>query len=399
METDVRKLEQMIVEANRRQSQYDSRERFGMFCEEYGITKPTHAEFDTEQEIYDKTRLARKTDLSVVCRTHFELNLLIKEYGKIFEDTPIVEGKWKFTLNELKEINIDELLKLHIHDTYWVIDFLKSTYNTIVDDLKKNCGYRYADNKLVQEFNNKKSYIVKEISNVLNLNVENEIHQNLIKVLERIYDHLKEYNTIDEQHEVLNTERDLKKELLEEDIEVLKSNLGVDDDLCYEAIDDLLEYHIYHYSDFEQAREILTSVCDLLSYGYSLQEVTELTPDSDWVSIIDDFLCGEGNCPDIKSIEGFVDIFDMEYITNECKKEIVSEDRKNSGSKGGKKSKTNHSKAITIKNKITGKEICFNSAEECAKYLNVSKRGMVRFKQGDTKLNRTWEIISQPIDY
>jgi hypothetical protein len=190
-----------------------------------------------------------------------------------------------------------------------------------------------------------------------------------------------------------------KKELLEEDIEVLKSNLGVEDDLCYEAIDDLLEYHIYHYSDFEQAREILTSVCDLLSYGYSLQEVTELTPDSDWVSIIDDFLCGEGICPDIKSIEGFVDIFDMEYITNECKKEIVIEDRKNSGSKGGKKSKTNHSKAITIKNKITGKEICFNSAEECAKYLNVSKNTMIRFKQGDTKLNRTWEIISQPIEY
>lgn len=398
METDVRNLEQMIVEANRRQSKYDNRERFGMFCEEYGITKPTHAEFDTEQEIYDKTRLARKTDLSVVCRTHFELNLLIKEYGKIFEDTPIVEGKWKFTLNELKEIDIDELLKLHIHDTYWVIDFLKSTYNTIVDDLKKNCGYRFVNNKLVQEFNNKKSYIVKEISNVLNLNVENEVHQNLIKVLERIYDHLKEYNTIDKQHEVLNTERDLKKELLEEDIEVLKSNLGVDDGLCYEAIDDLLEYHIYHYSDFEQAKEILTSVCDLLEEGYTLQDISGLTPDSDWVEIIDEILCEEVGCncfnDEEMSIDGFIDIFDMEYITNECKKEIVSEDRKSSGSKGGKKSKTNHSKAITIKNKITGKEICFNSAEECAKYLKVSKRGMVNFKQGTTKLNRTWEILS-----
>ena len=151
-------------------------------------------------------------------------------------------------------------------------------------------------------------------------------------------------------------------------------------------------------SDFEQAREILTSVCDLLEEGYTLQDIRGLTPDSDWVEIIDEILCeGVGfNCfnDEEKSIDGFIDIFDMEYITNECKKEIVSEDRKNSGSKGGKKSKTNHSKAITIKNKITGKEICFNSAEECAKYLNVSKRGMVNFKQGTTKLNRTWEVIS-----
>ena len=146
---DTKKLEQMIVELNRRQQSYDSRERFGMFCEEYGITKPTHAEFDNEQEIYDKTKLARKTELSVVCKAHFELNKLVKEFGSMFEDTPIEEGKWKFTYNELKEIDINELLKLHIHDTYWVIDFLKSTYNTVVEYLKNNCGYRYVNNKLV----------------------------------------------------------------------------------------------------------------------------------------------------------------------------------------------------------------------------------------------------------
>lgn len=399
METkDTKKLEQMIIELNSRQQSYDSRERFGMFCEEYGITKPTHEEFDNEQEIYDKTKLARRTELSVVCKAHFELNRLIKEFGSMFEDTPIDEGKWKFTYNELKEIDINELLKLKIHDTYWVIDFLKSTYNTVVEYLKSNCGYRYVDNKLVQVFNNKKSYIIKQIADVLNLDFENEIHQNLIKVLERIHEHIEEYKTIETVDEISNSERALKKELMGEDIALLRENL--------ENIPDLLDYHIYHFTDRTEAEKIFNSVSDLLSYGYSLQEVTALTPDNDWVSVIDDFLCGEGNCPDIKSIEGFVDIFDMEYIINECKNDAVQEDRKKSGgiggSIGGKQSKKNHSEYILIKNKNTGKEYYFETSEECAKYLKISKRSMVNFKKGNTKLNKIWEIIdrerSQNID-
>ena len=61
----------------------------------------------------------------------------------------------------------------------------------------------------------------------------------------------------------------------------------------------------------------------------------------------------------------------------------------------GSTSKQNHKVAITIKNTQTNETKTFDSSDECAKFLNISKRTMVNFKQGTTKLNKIWQVVDE----
>lgn len=87
------------------------------------------------------------------------------------------------------------------------------------------------------------------------------------------------------------------------------------------------------------------------------------------------------------------DLFDFEKLRKDCREEYLKRVKKESASKGGKKSKANHSEPIKIKHKTTGKVLFFSSLEGCAKHLKVGKMTMIRFKQGRTKLNANWEIL------
>lgn len=88
--------------------------------------------------------------------------------------------------------------------------------------------------------------------------------------------------------------------------------------------------------------------------------------------------------------EGWVDLFDLERLKEECLNDFLQRNRKIAGSK----SKQNHKVAITIKNIETNETHTFDSSDECAKFLNITnQRQMVRFKQGKTKLNKTWQIV------
>ena len=84
-----------------------------------------------------------------------------------------------------------------------------------------------------------------------------------------------------------------------------------------------------------------------------------------------------------------VDLFDIEQLTKECKDDFLERNRKMAGSTY----KQNHKVAITIKNIKTNKTKTFDSSDECAKYLNLSKSTMIRFKKGTTKLNKIWQIV------
>lgn len=384
MKTDFDTLEKMIIKANQ-MSKEDNRERFGT------ANVVVHEKYDCEAEILQKTKLARKTDLTVVCRAHFEMNRLNKEFGSCFITDDLIkldDGKWKFSIEELKQIDINELIALHTHDTYWIIDFLKESYLTIITNKKQEENCIYENGKLVVSKVDGKTKIVKTISEYLKLDNTNEIHANLIKVLERIYDHYTEYNSFEAVDEITNTERDLKKELLEEDYEELVSNLCDDED----NIETILEYHIYHYCSKSEARKILFYVRDLLEKGYKLSDIKQLTPDSNWEEIITGILEDTDyfEAPELE--EDWVDLFDVEVLSEECKREAIKREK----SEGGKKSKQNHSEPICIRNKETNEVLSFTSAKECAEYLQTSTKTINRFKKGETKLNKIWEIYEVP---
>ena len=87
------------------------------------------------------------------------------------------------------------------------------------------------------------------------------------------------------------------------------------------------------------------------------------------------------------------DLFNFEKLRKDCREEYLKRVKKESTSKGGAKSKTNHTEPIKIKHKFTGKVLFFSSLESCAKHLKVGISTIWRFKQGHTKLNAVWEIL------
>ena len=384
------KLEQMLLKANKLTAQYEAANRFETDPEKDAIYN--NDLIDTIEAILDKTKKAAKVDIeNVKCKAHWELDRLIDEYGESFMDTPVKEeeGKWQYTYTELQKLNIDELLQYTRNDAFWIVDFFKSTYNTINEHLKEYAPHRYVNFKSVSTYKDTKAYIVNNIVEVLRLNKENKVHSNLIKVIEKVYDYYKSLKVNEDT--IASKETYLKQELLEEDPQTTKENIEF-------GIDNLIEYGIYHYDNANTAKEVLELVAMVVENGDTLQSIEGLTAEADWSTIIptyygienttsDEDMFNELEPEDLPTME--VDLFDLEQLTKECKADFLERNRKMAGST----SKQNHKVAITIKNIETNETKTFDSSDECAKFLNISKRTMVNFKQGTTKLNKIWQIV------
>lgn len=377
-------LEQMLLQANKLSAQYQAARRFETDPEKDAIYN--NNSIDTLQVILDKTKKASKVDIeNVKCKAHWELDRLIDEYGESFMHTPVEEGKWQYTYAELQKLNIDELLQYKRNDAFWIADFFKSTYNTVNQYLKQYAPHKFVDFKSVSTYKDTKAYIVNNIVEVLRLNKENQIHRNLIKVIEKVYDYYKSLKTTEDT--IASKETYLKQELLEEDPQTTKENIEF-------GIDDLIEYGIYHYDNANTAKQILELVAIVIEHQDTLQSIETLTAEADWSTIIpayygietstsDEDMFNELDPEDLPTME--VDLFNPEQVTKECKDDFIKRQRKTS--------KQNHKVAITIKNIKTKQTKTFDSSEQCAKFLNLSKSTMIRFKKGTTKLNKIWQIV------
>lgn len=382
------KLEQMLLQANKLTAQYEAANRFETDPEKDAIYNIDS--IDTLEAILDKTKKASKVDIeNVKCKAHWELDRLIDEYGELFMDTPVEEGKWQYTYAELQKLNIDELLKYTRNDKYWIVDFFKSTYNTVNEYLKEYAPHKYVDGKDTTTYKDTKAYIVNNIVEVLRLNKENEVHSNLIKVIEKVYDYYKSLKINEDT--IASKETYLKKELLEEDPQTTKENIEF-------GIDDLIEYGIYHYDNENTAKEVLELVKMVVENGDTLQSIEGLTAEADWSTIIpayygieteisDEDMFNELDESELPTMD--IDLFDTKQIAQECLDDFLERNRKMAGST----SKQNHKVAITIKNIKTNETKTFDSSDECAKFLNISKITMIRFKKGTTKLNKIWQIV------
>ena len=382
------KLEQMLLQANELSARYEASHRFETDPEKDAIYN--NDSIDTLEAILAKTKKASKVDIeNVKCKAHLELDRLIDEYGEIFMDTPVEEGKWQYTYAELQKLNIDELLQYTRNDAFWIADFFKSTYNTVNEYLKEYAPYKYVNFKSVSTYKDTKAYIVNGIAEVLRLNKENEVHNNLIKVIEKVYDYYKSLKVNEDT--IASKETYLKQELLEEDPQTTKENIEF-------GIDNLIEYGIYHYDNANTAKELLELVAMVIENGDTLQSIEGLTAEADWSTIIpayygietttsDEDMFNELDPEDLPAME--VDLFDPVKLKRECLDDFLERNRKMAGST----SKQNHKVAITIKNIETNETKTFDSSNECAKFLNLSKITMIRFKKGTTKLNKIWQIV------
>ena len=321
------KLEQMLLQANELSARYEASHRFETDPEKDAIYN--NDSIDTLEAILDKTKKAAKVDIeNVKCKAHWELDRLIDEYGESFRDTPVEEGKWQYTYTELQKLNIDELLQYTRNDVFWIADFFKSTYNTVNEYLKEYAPHKYVNFKSVSTYKDTKAYIVNNIVEVLRLNKENEVHSNLIKVIEKVYDYYKSLKTTEYtiEYTIASKETYLKQELLEEEPQTTKENIEF-------GIDNLIEYGIYHYDNANTAKEVLELVAMVVENGDTLQSIEGLTAEADWSTIIpayygietttsDEDMFNELDPEDLPTMD--IDLFDPAQVTKECKDDFMS---------------------------------------------------------------------------
>lgn len=373
METDVRKLEQMIIEANNLQAKYDN-------CEEYGTTKPTQTKLNNMTKSVFETALKEDIAIALSCtrwRRPFHLSDIefFRRYGIYF----------------LKDIK----------DPFDLIEFTHAAMITMSKPMiVKNCREDFS--KLGLNFY-KESFI--EVFDDEKPNKKCDNLDLLLQLVEKIYNYFTKPYTEENNK--------LKYELLH--LCELHDDIDLEDTMC-----DLREVY-----DFQTNEDIYYLVQVVCNNEDSLSDIEGLTAENDWKHIIlshynfetityplfencypeiiavhpeyenlfdEDEILFNSLDPELRKFE--TDLFDLEKLREECKRDLAKRLQQEKSSKGGKKSKTNHSEPIKIKHKFTGKVLFFSSLEGCAKHLKVGISTIWRFKQGCTKLNQKWEILS-----
>lgn len=226
----------------------------------------------------------------------------------------------------------------------------------------------------------------------------NDIQSKLtIELVKAIYDYFTEKETIKLvalKEQLLNTK----------DLEDTVSEISA---ICSHEIN----YHdIYKQPNYKY--QLIGLVQIVLNNEQSLADIPDLTPTSDWkYQILNHYKLFDMNYPDdsyfiTQPIE-HDDTFDNDITDDSeywqqfgpCKSgsalydQIRAEQIKEGKSKGGKATKRNYTKSITIQNKETNEKHTFTMLGECMKFLNIPPATFSRFLIGKTKLNKKWEII------
>lgn len=289
------------------------------------------------------------------------------------------------------------------------IDFILTIVRSTLSNpkvLEKESSH-FVDGKPVQDRMSLQKYILSKFK----LDKDNEIHKKFSSIVKKICDYFDRYEKeIRDITNECNFDEDLialKQELLDEDPEQTKNNFIQND------IDELIQYNAYHVNGVDEdiVRELFNLVTLVIYNNDTLQDIPDLTAESDWKSIIYNYYDVEGDYEtpweeqEPSEFEhGITDItpddlahWNQDAIERE-QLEGASRGGKSGGAIGGKiggkASKRNHTKSVTIRNIKTGEEFTFEDTIQCYTFLGVSKKTYNNFKQGKkTKLNDIWQLI------
>lgn len=366
-----------------------------LIINKYTDIKESQQKIDELTSITRKIDTARKLDfndnISLARQQLLEIRHLDRQFGTNVEKTYKEHSEVNFELDieALKLINIYNLLNEDYCSPSWLVDFLNSSLSTIYQYATDTAGYRFVDGKLVSRFNPTKKNILQSATKVFNLNEEDYVHKKFIKLLESLIDWKYGKDGIDTTSSDITPlviEEDLKKELLDTPSIIIRDNFDK------YTIDDILEYHVYHYASLSEARTILESIKVLYNNGNTLQDIDNLLLEDDWTRRINIFLDLTED-EELDPTMSFENI-ETEDIYEEIKEESIKQTRKSVAKKGGKKKgKKNAAKSLTIRDKNTKEVYTFDTYKEAADFLGISVDSMKRFSEGKTKKNKLYDIL------
>jgi len=307
-------------------------------------------------------------------------------------------------LNWLNNKQLDRILDPD-NDSYTFCDFV----NILVKSIKSNQRLAnksvFVKSKLTYKPINIKEYI----SDKLALDKDNEIHKLFLDLVTKFVTYYNNQEAEQRQQYLDNRSKQihtlfseaelyLKQELLDEDPTITKINFTDN------TIDELIDCRAYHTDNVDNKYDILKFVQLVIYNGDTLQNIPGLTADSDWYHIIYNWYDldtidepseeEQFNDLDENELPTFdTDLFDYEKNAEEYRQDAIRREKLAGATKAGKLFKQNHKVEITIRNIETNETHTFESSDDCAKFLGISKRTMVNFKQGNTKLNKIYQII------
>lgn len=280
-----------------------------------------------------------------------------------------------------------------IEDPFYLIQFVHATMITLAEDVEDCTEFEFFG----------KDYFKDEFTNIFKLNTTDQDTQEykfgkaLLQLVDKVYNYFTTpyAGSKELKQEFLNSSN------IEDTIYELKPDYTSDED---KQIIALMQVVVNQGDETLSAFEDLTVDanwkhiilshynCEAIEYPlftevYNVPKKAKDNPIIKNLSSLDIFQELDEN--ELPSIE--VDLFDLEKLKKECLDDFLERNRKEAGSV----SKQNHKVAITIKNIETNETKTFDSSEECGKFLNLSKRTMIRFKQGTTKLNKIWQIVDE----
>lgn len=343
-----------------------------------------------DEKVLQSLNNAKKHIFLGVDRAIQYLNAQTKEFGE-FNKSCIEQTYWQW----FKDGDLETIFENGVDgkDGNFYIEFIL----TVVHILQRNPKLLDKDksNFVNGSFTNDKVKLEKYILSHFDLNNDNPNHKKFTYLVKKICDYFDNYDK--EQKEISNQlDKELqvlKQELLDEDPNTTKNNF------LSTSIDDLIAYNIYHVRGVDNARELLELVKIVIDNNDTLQSIPDLTPTTDWKPIIYNWYDIESDTEPLWEEQepsefeyGITDITpeNLEYWNQEA----ITREKLAGASRGGKTSKRNHTKSVTIRNIQTGEEFVFEDTTQCYTFLGVTKMTFNNFKQGKkTRLNKQWQLI------
>lgn len=336
-------------------------------------------------------KVARKQDFDVVKSDEHKLLDWANSHPELGGAARVTRPSYVFSCEELSTLNVFDIISKH--DSYWAIDFVKTTIDTVKSEhtgFKFKCGrcerYVISDRQLKEK-----------IRVLLHLDEDDAFGDQMIKLFGDVIDWKTEIEGKANVIAVIDSEIDMKKELMGYDYDGLK-------DLFEWSDDDMITYHVLHFVVKEKAKAIIAAVRMLVKVGYTPQSIG-LEVGDDWEKRIP-VLLGMGKSDDWSEDVAHAGLEDGDDWNDELQELEDRLERENDYMERGEKTaralkgrvatnsegKAAATKSISIVD-LNGKMYNFKSKTECMEFLKTSSATFSKFLRGQSKLNKLYRVV------
>lgn len=343
-----------------------------------GLTKTAISDVQekigTELDLIQKVKTARKLDFDTTKCLERKIEETCIKTSAITYDT-----SYRPKYEDLQLQNVSELVQNH--DSRWCVDWMKNVVTAITEELTT---FRYVCGSCRKQVPSQ-AKIKNHMRNLFHLNEKVAFDDQILKLADDIMNWSRENQSRGE--EIGDVELTLKEELLDMNYDQLMDTFDWSDE-------DIITYHVFHYTTVDTALPIIRAV-RLLITEHTTPKNIGLAKEDDWEGKIMKYL-GLEDEDDVEETEmnDLEDDWDEELeALDEKYNEIIKKEDANNINRKKHKKNSNASQQISIMTLSTKKVRSFTTKGECMKFLGCGYTTFSQFLKGKSKLNKRYQVV------